>query len=50
MQLSSSGFKSILADDIEVVRVDTAQQKADIFTKGLGPQEFEPKRKLIMGW
>jgi hypothetical protein len=43
-------FQEHLADGIEVVRVDSAEQKADIFTKGLGPQEFEPKRLLIMGW
>ena len=35
---------------IEARRIDTKQQKADIFTKGLSKGEFETKRKLLMGW
>lgn len=35
---------------IEVLRIDTSQQKADIFTKGLKRTEFESKRKMLLGW
>lgn len=35
---------------IELVRVATDQQKADIFTKGLIGKEFETKRFMLMGW
>ena len=30
--------------------VNTTQQKADIFTKGLPPEQFRTIRKLLMGW
>ena len=30
--------------------VKSAEQKADIFTKGLGPAQFKVIRKLLMGW
>jgi len=43
-------FQEHLQDGINIVRIDTDQQRADIATKGLAPHEFEPKRKLIMGW
>jgi hypothetical protein len=36
--------------EVEMKRIDTAIQKADIFTKGLARKEFETKRKFIMGW
>jgi hypothetical protein len=36
--------------EIEARRIDTSEQKADIFTKGLSTKEFETKRKLLMGW
>jgi hypothetical protein len=36
--------------EIEVVKIDTKLQKADIFTKGLKRDEFESKRKMIVGW
>jgi hypothetical protein len=35
---------------IEIVRVDTAYQKADSFTKGLVEATFVRLRKLVMGW
>ena len=35
---------------IEVTAIDTKVQLADIFTKGLSPQDFESKRRLIVGW
>jgi hypothetical protein len=40
----------LLPGIIEMKRIDTALQKADIFTKGLKRDEFERKRKFIMGW
>ena len=44
-------FKDHLKEgQIEVHRVDTKLQRGDIFTKGLGETEFEPKREMIMGW
>ena len=30
--------------------ISTLEQKADIFTKGLGPAQFKVIRKLLMGW
>jgi hypothetical protein len=36
--------------EIEMKRIDTKEQKADIFMKGLAKKEFEAKRKFIMGW
>ena len=44
-------FRSkILPDSIDILRIDTKQQRADIFTTGLNRYEFEVKRKLVMGW
>jgi hypothetical protein len=44
-------FKShIKQGEIEVRRIDTKVQKADIFTKGIAKKEFEEKRTMIMGW
>ena len=40
----------LVPGEIEMKRIDTALQKADIFTKGLKRNEFENKRKYIMGW
>ena len=40
----------LVAGQIEVHRVDTKEQKADIYTKGLARKEFEAKRALLMGW
>jgi len=35
---------------IVIKYVKTTEQKADIFTKGLGPSQFEVIQKLLMGW
>ena len=35
---------------IVVEYVNTLEQKADIFTKGLPQKQFEAIRKLLMGW
>jgi hypothetical protein len=36
--------------NIELVKIDTASQLGDIFTKGLGPTKFTFMRKQLMGW
>ncbi len=36
--------------NIELVKIDTASQLGDIFTKGLGPTKFTTVRKQLMGW
>ena len=43
-------FRSKIGNGIDILRIDTKQQRADIFTKGLTRYEFEVKRKLLMGW
>jgi hypothetical protein len=35
---------------IDIVKIDTSIQKADIFTKGLPAEKFQGLRKLLMGW
>lgn len=36
--------------ELEVLAIDTAVQKGDLFTKGLPEGDFRPKRKMLMGW
>jgi len=36
--------------EVEIQKVDTNDQLADIFTKGLVPDKFEPLRDRLMGW
>jgi hypothetical protein len=45
-------FRSHIGEDkgIVAVYIASAQQKADIFTKGLPPTQFAIIRKLLMGW
>ena len=48
-------FRSHIGTDkgggsIKVKYVNTLEQKADIFTKGLGPSQFAIIRKLLIGW
>ena len=44
-------FRSHLKpNQIEVEKIDTSLQKADIFTKPLPPEVFIRLRKLLMGW
>ena len=45
-------FRSHVGDskEIQVAKIDTDIQKADIFTKGLGAEKFRGLRKLLMGW
>jgi hypothetical protein len=40
----------IVNGSIQIHRIDTKFQKADIFTKGLLKDAFENIRKLLMGW
>ena len=44
-------FRSHLKPNkIEVTKIDTKVQRADIFTKGLGRVKFKELRKLLCGW
>ena len=44
-------FRSYLKPNhIEIVKIDTKEQRADILTKGLRPETFEKIRKLLCGW
>ena len=45
-------FKELIGKEkgFDIVKVDTAEQKADIFTKGLPAEVFANIRKLVMGW
>ena len=44
-------FREIVEkENIDIDYIKSEKQKADIFTKGLAKQEFEKKRKMIMGW
>jgi len=45
-------FRSHIGEDkgIVIEHIDTEEQIADIFTKGLIPRLFQKLRKLLMGW
>ena len=43
-------FRSHLNKEIKVVKVDTALQLADLFTKPLPREQFQKLRKLLIGW
>jgi hypothetical protein len=44
-------FREYVANgDLKLFKVESASQKADIFTKGLVQAIFEVIRKLLMGW
>ena len=44
-------FRSMIKPkEIEILRIDTKDQRADIFTKGLTRYSFEQVRKRVMGW
>jgi len=44
-------FRSHLEEGkIEAQYINTTEQRADIFTKGLVQKDFEEKRKMLMGW
>ena len=43
-------FRSLLSDDIKVIRCPTESQIADIYTKPLSRETFERLRKLLCGF
>ena len=44
-------FRSeVESGNIEVVAISTAEQIADVFTKGVTFQKFEYLREKLMGW
>jgi hypothetical protein len=45
-------FRESVGEDkgVSIVKIDTKEQKADIFTKGLPRETHEYIRKLLMGW
>lgn len=43
-------FREHLSDEIQVQKVDTTNQIADIFTKGLATPQFEYLVSKLMGW
>jgi hypothetical protein len=43
-------WSHVKAGEIEVLKVETALQLADLLTKGLSREVFERLHKLIMGW
>lgn len=43
-------FQSMIGPEIEILCIDTKEQRADIFTKGLTRHNFEQIRKRVMGW
>ena len=42
--------EQIIARNIKVVKIDTKEQRGDIFTKSLPEVIFKYLRKKIMGW
>ena len=43
-------FHSHLSDEVRVLKVDTTEQLADVFTKGLAQYQFEKLVARLMGW
>ena len=43
-------FRSMIGQQIKIMRINTKEQRADIFTKGLTRFTFEQVRKLVSGW
>jgi len=39
-----------LSDEVRVLKVDTTEQLADVFTKGLAQYQFEKLVARLMGW
>jgi hypothetical protein len=42
--------EQLIPGEIEIVRVDTHNQLADVFTKGLSKEKFENLRGSLLGW
>ncbi len=44
-------FRShLIPNHVEIVKIDTAVQRADVLTKPLGRRQFEAMRALLCGW
>ena len=43
-------FRTLISPQIEILRIDTKKQRADIFTKGLTRFNFEQARKRVTCW
>ena len=43
-------FRSMIGSQIEILRINTKEQRADIFTKSLTRFTFEQGRNLVSGW
>ena len=43
-------FRQFVGSKFFVQKIDTLDQIGDLFTKGLGPGQFEKLRKLMIGW
>ena len=43
-------LENVKSGDIQVIKIDSAEQQSDILTKGLGRTIFETVRKLLKGW
>ena len=43
-------FRSMIGPTIKMLRIDTKDQRADMFTKGLTRYNFEQNRLRVMGW
>ena len=43
-------FRQFVGSKFFVTKIDTLDQIGDLFTKGLGPGQFEKLRKLMIGW
>jgi hypothetical protein len=43
-------WSHVKSGEIEIIKVDTSLQVADLLTKGLSREVFERLRHLIMGW
>ena len=43
-------FRSMIGQQIKILRINTKEQRADIFTKGLTRFTFKQVCKLVSGW
>ena len=43
-------FRLMIGPKVEILRIATKEQRADIFTKGSTGLNFEQVRRCVMGW
>ena len=43
-------LKNVNSGEVEVLKVDTKEQRADYLTKGLSREQYKTIRKLVQGW